>query len=101
MSVLDELKKHLATLTPEQFEKEWAEIEALGMKGPTVKEFLANQKPVYPDNYWEKDKFKVWMQKNGIKRIGHSFFDKNNKIICELRQELYHLCETGYDADKK
>ncbi len=36
----EKLKDILASKTKEQFEKEWAAIESLGLEGPTAKEIL-------------------------------------------------------------
>lgn len=33
------LKQHLATVSKEEFEKEWADVKALNLQGPTVAEF--------------------------------------------------------------
>ena len=41
-SILYKLKQHLAAITPEQFQAEWAEIEAMGLQGPSIKDFLAS-----------------------------------------------------------
>jgi len=38
--VLEKLKELLASKTKEQFDREWAEIEAMGLEGPTVQEVL-------------------------------------------------------------
>jgi hypothetical protein len=38
--ILNKLRQHLASITQEQFQKEWDEIEALGYGGPSMEEFL-------------------------------------------------------------
>ena len=43
-SVSQRLKEHLDSITLEEFQKEWKEIEEMGFEGPTVQEFLENQK---------------------------------------------------------
>lgn len=47
--LLKELREHLANTSPEQLKKEWAEIKAMGLQGPTVEEFL-NNNPITPHN---------------------------------------------------
>ncbi len=42
-SMAEQLRLHLANTPKEQLEKEWAEIQAMGLQGPTVDEFIANQ----------------------------------------------------------
>lgn len=38
--LLQKLREHLASINKEQFRKEWSEIEALGLEGPTMEEFI-------------------------------------------------------------
>lgn len=38
--LLQKLREHLASISKEQFRKEWSEIEALGLEGPTMEEFI-------------------------------------------------------------
>lgn len=38
--MLEKLRKYLAETSPEQKEADWAEVKALGLKGPTVNDFL-------------------------------------------------------------
>ena len=38
--MLNRLRHHLQSISLEQFQAEWAEIEAMGFDGPTVEEFL-------------------------------------------------------------
>lgn len=38
--ILNKLRKHLASISKEQFQKEWAEIEAMGLEGPSIEDFL-------------------------------------------------------------
>jgi hypothetical protein len=40
-SLTDQLKSHLASVSHEEFIKEWEEIEALGFIGPTVDELIS------------------------------------------------------------
>ena len=91
MSILEQLRTHLAGLTPAQFEREWADIEAMKLQGPTVKEFLDMS-----DEYSQSLKFKKWVSDNGISYIGQKFRDRTGKILCETRKELYNFCENGY-----
>ena len=42
--MVEKLRKHLQSISQEKFEKEWAEIEKLGLKGPTIEEQLS---PLY------------------------------------------------------
>ena len=44
-TLLDNLRKHLSNITPEQFQIEWAEIEKMGFAGVPIEEFLSNYKP--------------------------------------------------------
>lgn len=39
-TMLDKLKAHLASITEEEFNREWQEIESLGLEGPGVDEFI-------------------------------------------------------------
>ena len=43
-SVTQRLREHLASITKEEFQKEWAEIENLGLEGPTLEAFCLNLK---------------------------------------------------------
>lgn len=43
-TLAEEFKKHLDSISPEQFKKEWDEIESLGLCGPTVEEYMLNLK---------------------------------------------------------
>lgn len=45
MSLLAKLEDHFKNLDPEQFKKDWEEIEKMseGVNSPTVEEFLKNQ----------------------------------------------------------
>ena len=38
--MLQKLKDHLASITKEQFQQEWAEVKALGLKSPTMEDFI-------------------------------------------------------------
>lgn len=38
--LLNKLREHLASISKEDFKKEWAEIKALGLEGPTMEEFI-------------------------------------------------------------
>jgi len=38
--MLQKLKDHLASITKEQFRQQWAEVEALGLEGPTMEDFI-------------------------------------------------------------
>lgn len=38
--LLQKLREHLASISKEQFQKEWAEIEFLGLEGPNYEEFI-------------------------------------------------------------
>ena len=51
MSISDELKKHLDSITPEQFEKEWQEIKdkGQGVESPTVDEFIEMATHFHPE----------------------------------------------------
>lgn len=40
--VSEQLKELLENLTQEQFDKNWAAIEALGLEGPSVESFIEN-----------------------------------------------------------
>ena len=39
LQMLEGFKKHLESLTPEEFAAEWAEIEAMGCVGPDAGEY--------------------------------------------------------------
>ena len=38
--ILNKLRQHLASITPEQFQKEWEEIKAMEYGGPSIEDFL-------------------------------------------------------------
>jgi hypothetical protein len=38
--LLQQLKKHLASIDQDQFRNEWNEIKALGLEGPSMEEFI-------------------------------------------------------------
>lgn len=40
--MIKKLRELLATMTQEEFERDWAAIKAKGLKGPTVREFIAS-----------------------------------------------------------
>lgn len=42
--ILNKLRQHLASITPEQFQKEWNEIEAMGHGGPSIENFLKSMR---------------------------------------------------------
>lgn len=43
VNLVEELKKHLASITPEQAQKEWDELKKYNF-GPTVEEYIQNLK---------------------------------------------------------
>ena len=43
------LRDHLKSITTEQFEQEISDIEAEGYNGPTIEEFINNQKDLDPE----------------------------------------------------
>mgnify|MGYP006267850833 CR=1 FL=1 len=45
--LLDNVKQYLATHTKEEFRQSWAEVEALGLEGPTVWEVIRMQQGPY------------------------------------------------------
>jgi hypothetical protein len=54
--MIQKLREALANTTKAEFQREWAEIQAMGLKGPTVSELLAYQHPpasYLPDNSGE------------------------------------------------
>jgi len=57
MGMLEQLKAHLASITPEEFRKEWEEIEAMCFGGPTVDEFIKNQRMNTPPKSYMYDMF--------------------------------------------
>ncbi|MCC6279563.1 MAG: hypothetical protein IT262_03120 [Saprospiraceae bacterium] len=45
--MLQKLREYLATTSREQVNLDWAEVKALGLKGPSAKEFIASfQQPL-------------------------------------------------------
>jgi hypothetical protein len=38
--LIQKLREHLASISKEQFRKEWSEIESLGLDGPNYEEFI-------------------------------------------------------------
>jgi len=52
--LLNKLREHLASISKEEFRKEWAEIKTLGLEGPTVEEFIQSMNvPVAKTNLIE------------------------------------------------
>lgn len=43
-SIIEQLKAHLSSISQDEFLKEWSEIEALGLEGPTVEEYFSEGK---------------------------------------------------------
>jgi hypothetical protein len=44
INLVEELKKHLASMTHEQKQKEWDELKHWNNVGPTAKEYIENLK---------------------------------------------------------
>ena len=44
VNIVEQLKKHLASMTPEEKQKEWDELKHWNNVGPTVKEYLKDLK---------------------------------------------------------
>ncbi len=40
MTLAEKLKAHLDSITQEEFDKEWAEIEKMEFEGPTIEEYF-------------------------------------------------------------
>lgn len=40
--MLQKLREYLTNTPREQIDRDWAEVKALGLKGPTAKEFIAS-----------------------------------------------------------
>lgn len=40
--MLQKLREYLANTPREQIDRDWAEVKALGLKGPTAKEFISS-----------------------------------------------------------
>ena len=38
--LLQNLRAHLASISKDQFKKEWSEIKAMGLDGPSMEEFI-------------------------------------------------------------
>ena len=53
----EELKRHLDSITPEELDAEFKELEKLNCTGPTVKEYIESLKEagLYPKELYESD----------------------------------------------
>lgn len=51
--MLQKLREYLANTPREQIDRDWAEVKALGLKGPTAKEFIASFRQ--PRGYQQTD----------------------------------------------
>ena len=53
----EELKRHLDSITPEEFNAEFKELEKLNCVGPTVEEYIESLKEagLYPKELYESD----------------------------------------------
>jgi len=56
--MIELLRKHLQETPKEELEKEWAEIEKLGIEGPTVEEYFESLNPtaMYAKGYTDSAK---------------------------------------------
>ena len=82
--IAQQLRKHLDESSPEQLKKEWAEVEAMGFKGPTVDEFLKSQK-LHDPNKW------IWLDDNCLAVV--LVADKCSerlKTTTDMKQKLVH-----------
>ena len=57
MSIVEDLRHHLATTPKEQLEKEWEDLKEWGNVGPTVSEFLGWNKPSVK---WLEEQLASW-----------------------------------------
>ena len=55
--LVEELKRHLDSITPEELDAEWEELEKLNCVGPTVEEYIESlkQSGLYPKELYESD----------------------------------------------
>lgn len=55
--LVEELKRHLDSITPEELDAEFKEIEKLNCAGPTVEEYIESLKEagLYPKELYESD----------------------------------------------
>ena len=55
--LVEELKKHLDSITPEELDAEFKEIEKLNCVGPTVEEYIESlkQSGLYPKELYESN----------------------------------------------
>lgn len=55
--LVEELKKHLDSITPEEFNAEFKELEKLNCVGPTVEEYIESlkQSGLYPKELYESN----------------------------------------------
>lgn len=53
----EELKRHLDSITPEELDAEFKELEKLNCTGPTVEEYIESLKEagLYPKELYESD----------------------------------------------
>lgn len=54
--LVNKLKEHLNSISQEEFEKEWAEIEKLGLKGPNIEQYV-NYPPTQSDGMGFKPEY--------------------------------------------
>lgn len=55
--LVEEVKRHLDSITPEEFDAEFKELEKLNCVGPTVEEYIESLKEagLYPKELYESD----------------------------------------------
>jgi hypothetical protein len=55
--LVEELKRHLDSITPEELEAEWKELEKLNCVSPTVEEYIESlkQSGLYPEELYESN----------------------------------------------
>lgn len=57
--MLQKLREYLANTPREQIDRDWAEVKALGLKGPTAKEFIASFRQPRPYQATDTEAFQT------------------------------------------
>lgn len=90
-NVVTKLRHHLATTPREQLEKEWKELEHFCDVGPTVQEFLSeNKSKVDFEEEWEK--FEDWVE---------SYNQSDYPTCYEPKQIARHFYQIGLNVRKE
>jgi predicted RNase H-like nuclease (RuvC/YqgF family) len=80
--ILKQLKEYFAKTPKEQIDKDWQEIEAMGLQGMTICEFIENQKKhdIMETKQMtnEQKAVKIATYDGWVSEVGNDFYIKNN-----------------------